>query len=63
MGTDQLKELKKLQSENEQFRRAVADLTLDKQILREAAQHFLGLAARASFEATKPRPLEYHPVD
>ena len=38
MGTDQLKELKKLQRENEQLRRAVADLTLDKQILREAAK-------------------------
>ncbi len=29
MGTDQLKELKKLQKENEQLRRAVADLTID----------------------------------
>ena len=38
MGTDQLKELKKLQRENEQLRRAVADLTLDKQILTEAAR-------------------------
>ena len=38
MGTDQLRELKKLQKENEQLRRAVADLTLDKQILREAAK-------------------------
>ena len=38
MGTDQLKELKKLQKENEQLRRAVADLTIDKQILAEAAR-------------------------
>ena len=38
MGTDQLRELKKLQKENEQLRRAVADLTLDKQILAEAAK-------------------------
>ena len=38
MGTGQLKELKKLQKENEQLRRAVADLTLDKQILAEAAR-------------------------
>ena len=38
MGTDQLKELKKLKKENEQLRRAVADLTLDKQILAEAAK-------------------------
>ncbi len=38
MGTDQVKELKKLQRENEQLRKAVADLTLDKQILAEAAK-------------------------
>ncbi len=38
MGTDQLKELKKLQKENEQLRKAVADLTIDKQILSEAAR-------------------------
>jgi len=38
MGTYQLKELKKVQRENEQLRRAVADLTLDKQILSEAAR-------------------------
>jgi len=38
MGKDQLKELKKVQKENEQLRRAVADLTLDKQILTEAAR-------------------------
>jgi len=37
-GTDQLKELKKVQKENEQLRRAVADLTLDKLILAEAAK-------------------------
>ena len=29
----------------------------------QAAQYFLGLTSRASFEATKPRPLEHHPVD
>ena len=38
MGTDQLKELKKLQKENEQLRRAVADLTLDKLILQYALE-------------------------
>ena len=38
MGTDQLKELKKLRQENEQLRKAVADLTIDKQILTEAAR-------------------------
>ena len=38
MGADQLKELKRLQKENEQLRRAVSDLTLDKLILKEAAR-------------------------
>ena len=38
MGIDQLKELKRLQKENERLRRAVSDLTLDKLILKEAAQ-------------------------
>ena len=38
MGTDQLKELKQLQKENEQLSKAVADLTIDKQILAEAAR-------------------------
>ena len=36
MGTDQLKELKRLQKENERLRKAVSDLTLDKLILAEA---------------------------
>ena len=38
MGTAQLKELKRLQKENERLRRAVSDLTLDKLILTEAAR-------------------------
>ena len=38
MGTDQLKELKRLEKENERLRRAVSDLTLDKLILTEAAK-------------------------
>ena len=37
MGKGQLKELKRLQKENERLRRAVSDLTLDKLILAEAA--------------------------
>jgi putative transposase len=36
--TDQLKELKRLQKENERLRKAVSDLTLDKLILKEAAR-------------------------
>ncbi len=38
MGGDQLKELKRLQKENERLRRAVSDLTLDKLILTEATK-------------------------
>ena len=38
MSVDQLKELKRLQKEKEQLRRAVSDLTLDKLILKEAAR-------------------------
>jgi len=38
MGTDQLKELKRIQKENERLRKAVSDLTLDKMILTEAAR-------------------------
>ncbi|KIC17461.1 transposase [Leisingera sp. ANG1] len=38
MGTDQLRELKRLHKENERLRRAVSDLTLDKLILTEAAK-------------------------
>ena len=38
MGVDQLKELKRLQLENERLRKAVSELTLDKLILTEAAR-------------------------
>jgi len=38
MGVDQLKELKRLQKENDRLRTAVSDLTLDKLILKEAAR-------------------------
>ncbi len=38
MGAAQLKELKRLQKENERLRRAVSDLTLDELILAEAAR-------------------------
>ena len=38
MGTEQLKELKRLQKENERVSCAVSDLTMDKLILKEAAQ-------------------------
>ena len=35
---DQVKRLKELETENARLKRAVADLTLDKQILKEAAE-------------------------
>jgi hypothetical protein len=44
MGTEQLKELKRLQKENERLSRAGSDLTLDKLILKEAAS---GVSAEA----------------
>ena len=38
MGKDQVKELKRLQKENDHLRRAVSDLTLEKLNLKEAAR-------------------------
>ena len=38
MSGDQLRRLKKLEKENERLRRAVSDLTPDKQILKGAAR-------------------------
>ncbi len=38
LKTVQVRRLKELEVENERLRRAIADLTLDKQILQEAAR-------------------------
>ena len=38
MGTEQLKRLKELEKENSRLRRVVADLSLEKAILAEAAK-------------------------
>ena len=38
LKADQVKRLKDLEAENARLRRAIADLTLDKQILAEAAR-------------------------
>jgi len=38
MSTTQVKRLKELEKENQQLRKAVSDLTLDKLILQEAAK-------------------------
>jgi len=37
MGTDQLKRLKDLETENSRLKKAIADLTLNNQILKEVA--------------------------
>ncbi len=37
MSGDQFRRLKEPEKENERLRRAVSDLTLDKQVLKEAA--------------------------
>ena len=48
-GRSQLKRLKELEKENQRLRRAVADLTLDKLLLTEAARgNFLALRVVAS---------------
>ena len=38
LKSDQVKRLRDLETENSRLRRAIADLTLDKQILTEAAR-------------------------
>ena len=38
LSVDQARRLKRLEQENSRLRRAVADLTLDNQILKEAAE-------------------------
>jgi putative transposase len=38
LKSDQVKRLKDLEAENARLRRAIAELTLDKQILQEAAR-------------------------
>ncbi len=42
MSGDQLRRLKELEKENERLRRAVSDLTLDKQILKAERVHAIG---------------------
>jgi hypothetical protein len=39
MKADAARRLKELEQENQRLKRAVADLTLDKQILKEALDH------------------------
>jgi len=53
MGKEQLKELKRLQKENERLRCAVSDLTLDKLILKEAASGTSGPRSETSEPLTQ----------
>ena len=48
MSGDQLRRLKELEKENERLRRAVSDLTLDKQILKAERMHAIGPSACAN---------------
>ena len=57
---DQARRLKRLESENSRLKRAVADLTLDNQILREAAEgNFQALPVAAGASTTCRRPPEF----
>ena len=47
MSGDQLRRLKELEKENERLRRAVSDLTLDKQILKAERMYATGSSACA----------------
>jgi putative transposase len=49
VGTGQLKELKRMYKENGRLRKAVSDLTLDKQILTETAKVSAPAAAQPNF--------------
>jgi hypothetical protein len=63
MGAAQLKELKRLQKENERLRRAVSDLTLDKLILGEGYPHALALTASGRVYRTAVRDAIIHRTD
>lgn len=52
-GMDQLKELKRLQKENERLRRALSDLTLDKLFLAEPQRE---TPEQARGRLSEPRP-------
>ena len=48
MSGDQLRRLKEFEKENKRLRRAVSDLTLDKQILKAERMHAIGSSACAN---------------
>jgi transposase-like protein len=56
LKSDQVRRMKKLETENQRLRKAIADLTLDKLILQEAARGNL-LPPRASTRLCRPHPV------
>ena len=53
---DQVKRLKKLETENSRLRRAVSDLTLDKLIMAEAARETLSPSRRCALATSFIKP-------
>lgn len=51
MGTDQLRELKRIQKENERLRKALSDLTLDKLILDEHSRERLAITVKRNLNS------------
>ena len=64
LKTDQVKRLKQLETENARLRRAVADLTLDKLILSEAASGMYGPppACKLNADRCAERPAPMYPA-
>jgi putative transposase len=56
LKSDQVKRMKELETENQRLRKALADLTLDKLILQEAARGNL-LSPRASARLCRAHPI------
>ena len=56
LKSDQIKRMKALETENQRLRKAIADLTLDKLILQEAARGTL-LPPRASARLCRAHPV------
>ena len=61
LKSDQVKRMKALETENQRLRKAIADLTLDKLILQEAARGNL-LPPRASARLGRAHPIRAEPL-
>ena len=64
LKTEQVRRLKELETENARLRRAVAELTLDKQILKEAASGMYGPPPARKLNAAQcaERPAPMYPA-